>query len=255
MLRTSLAHSAPVSQGSEQSGSLNSCVAIWPVGQFLWEMVKNMNERSKEGMGTRSGRTFIEEARRKQIVQHAVDVIAEHGFAGATLARIAEHAGISKGVISYHFDGKDDLMYEVLTLYEHEEQEFIYARVEAEETASAALETYLRTNVEYMAFHPRHLKAVVEIVIAATDSNGKRKFDVTSVEWMEDELNRLISILRWGQESGEFRTFDSRVMAISIRGAIENLAMYILTYPNIDVSDYAAELTSMFMRATREDSG
>lgn len=214
-----------------------------------------MNNRTKEGMGTHSGRTFIEEARRRQIVQHAVDVIAEHGFAGATLARIAERAGISKGVISYHFDGKDDLMYEVLTLYESEEQEFIYARVDAQETATDALQMYLRTNIEYMAVHPKHLKAVVEIVIAAKDSKGKRKFDVTSVEWMDDELSRLVSILTRGQESGEFRTFDPRVMAISIRGAIENIAMYILTYPDINVSDYADELTGMFMRATREDSG
>jgi TetR/AcrR family transcriptional regulator, fatty acid metabolism regulator protein len=218
-------------------------------------MVRIMNDRMKEGMGTRSGRTFIEEARRKQIVQHAVDVIAEHGFAGATLARIAEHAGISKGVISYHFDGKDDLMYEVLTLYEQEEQQFIYAQVDAQETATGALQTYLRKNVEYMAVHPKHLKAVVEIVVTAKDKDGKRKFDITSVDWMEDELNRLISILARGQESDEFRTFDPRLMAISIRGAIENIAMYILTYPDIDVSRYAEELTEIFIRATREDSG
>lgn len=218
-------------------------------------MVRIMNNRTKEGMGTSSGRTFIEEARRKQIVHHAVDVIAEHGFAGATLARIAERAGISKGVISYHFDGKDDLMYEVLTLYEQEEQEFIYTKVDAQENATRALETYLRTNVEYMAVHPEHLKAVVEIVIAAKDKDGKRKFDVTSVEWMEGELSRLISILTRGQESGEFRTFDSRLMAIAIRGAIENIAMYILTYPDINVSQYAEDFTELFIRATREDNG
>lgn len=205
----------------------------------------------KDGTGSQSGRTFIEEARRKQIVEHAVEVIAEFGFARASLSRIAEHAGISKGVISYHFDGKDDLIYEVLTLYEQEEREYIYAKVESQETPTAELETYLRTNVEYMAVHPRHLKAVVEIVIAAKDSKGNRKFDVTSVEWMENELSRLVDILERGQKTGEFRRFDPRVMAISIRGSIENIAMYILTYPDIDVDDYARELAETFMRATR----
>jgi TetR/AcrR family transcriptional regulator, fatty acid metabolism regulator protein len=212
-----------------------------------------MSDGVKDGTGSRPGRTFIEEARRKQIVQHAVDVIAEHGFAGATLSRIAEHAGISKGVISYHFDGKDDLMYEVLTLYEQDEQEFIYSKVEAQETPTAELETYLRTNIEYMKVHPKHLKAVVEIVIAAKDSKGKRKFDVTSVEWMEEELNRLADILKRGQQSGEFRVFDPRVMAISIRGAIENTAMYILTYSDIDVDEYAKEVTGIFLRAAKAD--
>lgn len=59
-------------------------------------------------------RSFIEEARRRQILALAVEVLAEGGYAHASLARIAKHAGISKGVISYHFDGKDDLMTQVV---------------------------------------------------------------------------------------------------------------------------------------------
>ena len=58
-------------------------------------------------------RTFIENARRQQIVAAAIDTIAEVGFAQASLARIAERIGISKGVISYHFAGKDDLVRQV----------------------------------------------------------------------------------------------------------------------------------------------
>jgi TetR/AcrR family transcriptional regulator, fatty acid metabolism regulator protein len=213
-----------------------------------------MTDGVKDGTGSQSGRTFIEEARRQQIVRHAVEVIAEHGYTNATLSRIAERAGISKGVISYHFDGKDDLIYQVLTDYEQAEQAFIFSHVDAQETASEALETYLRKNVEYMAVHPTHLKAIVEIVISAQDSKGKRKFDITSVEWMEGELARLITILEWGQKTGEFRPFCPRVMAISIRGAIENIAMYILTYPEVDIEEYADEVTGIFMRATRTDT-
>lgn len=226
-----------------------------PLVSFLWEMVRNMTDGVKEGVGSRSGRTFIEEARRQQIVRHAVEVIAEFGYASATLARIAEHAGISKGVISYHFDGKDDLIYQVLSDYELAEQAYILSHVEVQETPEAALETYLRKNVEYMAVNPQHLKAVVEIVVSAQDSKGQRKFDITSVEWMEGELTRIVSILEWGQQTGVFRPFCPRVMAISIRGAIENIAMYVLTYPEIDIDEYAGELTGIFMRATRTDTG
>ncbi|MBV9802070.1 MAG: TetR family transcriptional regulator, partial [Solirubrobacterales bacterium] len=59
-------------------------------------------------------RTFIEQARRAQIVGVAIDTIAELGYAQASLARIAERAGISKGVIAYHFAGKEDLIAEVV---------------------------------------------------------------------------------------------------------------------------------------------
>jgi TetR/AcrR family transcriptional regulator, fatty acid metabolism regulator protein len=37
----------------------------------------------------------------------AIDTIAEAGFAGASFARIAGKLGISRGLISYHFTGKD----------------------------------------------------------------------------------------------------------------------------------------------------
>ncbi|MEV7908062.1 TetR family transcriptional regulator, partial [Streptomyces anulatus] len=56
-------------------------------------------ENEPVGQNTKS---FIERARRAQIIASAIEVIAEHGFANASLARIAKHAGISKGVISYH---------------------------------------------------------------------------------------------------------------------------------------------------------
>ena len=64
------------------------------------------------------GQTFIEKARRAQIVAAAVEVIAEVGYAKASLAAIAVRAGISKGVISYHFSGKDELMVTIVeTIY------------------------------------------------------------------------------------------------------------------------------------------
>jgi AcrR family transcriptional regulator len=56
------------------------------------------------------GRTFIEGARRAQVVAAAIDAFADLGYAAASLARIAEYAGTSKGVVTYHFEGREDLV-------------------------------------------------------------------------------------------------------------------------------------------------
>ena len=61
-----------------------------------------------------TNRTFTETARRAQIVAAAIDTIAELGYGQASLARIAETAGTSKGVILYHFGGKDELIRELV---------------------------------------------------------------------------------------------------------------------------------------------
>jgi AcrR family transcriptional regulator len=38
----------------------------------------------------------------------------ESGFAAASLGAIAERIGVSKGVLSYHFAGKGELLHEVV---------------------------------------------------------------------------------------------------------------------------------------------
>ncbi len=49
--------------------------------------------------------------RRKQLVEAAIAVIHEQGFANATVARIARWAGISSGMVHHYFRDKDDLLF------------------------------------------------------------------------------------------------------------------------------------------------
>lgn len=53
--------------------------------------------------------------RRDRISDVALDVIAEHGVAGATYRKIAEAAGVPLGSVSYHFHNLDELFTEAFT--------------------------------------------------------------------------------------------------------------------------------------------
>lgn len=53
--------------------------------------------RSDSESGGQKAPTFIEQARRRQIVEAAVATVAEQGFGAASLAAIARTAGVSKG--------------------------------------------------------------------------------------------------------------------------------------------------------------
>ncbi len=48
--------------------------------------------------------------RKRLLIDAAIACLAEGGIAGFTVERISKQAGISKGLISHHFDGKDDLL-------------------------------------------------------------------------------------------------------------------------------------------------
>jgi betaine-aldehyde dehydrogenase len=51
-----------------------------------------------------------DDARRAQLIEVAIDSLAEEGFTGSTLARIAGRAGVSPGLIAHYFGDKDGLL-------------------------------------------------------------------------------------------------------------------------------------------------
>ena len=53
------------------------------------------------------------DARRKEILDGARGVFAEHGYEGATVARLEEATGLSRGAIFHYFENKNDLFVEL----------------------------------------------------------------------------------------------------------------------------------------------
>ena len=125
----------------------------------------------------RSG-SFIEQARRAQIVDCAVETIAEVGYGNASLAQIAKRAGISKGVISYHFAGKDELVQQVLAESMALAEAEMMPRIEAGDGPLGRLRGHIEGNIAFIKAHPKHLVAMVEILNNAKDENGEHVVDV-----------------------------------------------------------------------------
>ena len=59
------------------------------------------------------------EQRREEIALVACRVIATHGFEQATIARIAEAAGFTTGMVAHYFDTKQDIILAALRLILH----------------------------------------------------------------------------------------------------------------------------------------
>lgn len=196
------------------------------------------------------GRTFIENARRQQIVTAAIDTIAEVGFAQASLARIAERIGISKGVISYHFAGKDDLIRQVVIEIIEASRSYIIPRVFAESAGPARLRAYIESNLAFMREHRNSMIAILDIARnGGVMADGRRRVDGrdagVAVRLLEEELARL-------QSQGELRRdFDPGVMAVAIRAAIDSVPHRLVGDPDLDIDHYSKELATIFDLATR----
>jgi TetR/AcrR family transcriptional regulator, fatty acid metabolism regulator protein len=210
--------------------------------------------RSEKGTGGQKGSlTFIETARRAQIIAAAIETIAELGYGQASLARIAETAGTSKGVIIYHFGGKDELVRELVAELSAKGRAYLGPRLEAEQTGAGMLRTYIESNLSFVRENHNHVMAVVEIALNARSSDGRPLYDFSI---REAGVAALRQILVHFQGTGEFRAdFDPDVTAMAIRAALDAVPARLARNPDLDIGRYGRDLADLFQAAIRPGEG
>lgn len=196
--------------------------------------------------GGQERRSFIEEARRAQIVSATIETIAEIGYAKASFVQIARRAGISPGLITYHFAKREELMKQVMLTVHTSIDQALSARAGGAESYTAALRALIEGFVFYSAGRPKEIIAIGQIASASRDAEAARS-------WFEDQnaktLAELEDMFREGQEVGELREFSPRVMAVSVIAAMEAAPAELMARPDTEVAVYARELADLFEHA------
>ena len=70
-----------------------------------------------EGQAARKvngGRRQSKELRRQELIEATIDAIAKRGYEETTMAVVADGAGLSRGVVNFHFESKEKLLVETL---------------------------------------------------------------------------------------------------------------------------------------------
>ena len=143
------------------------------------------------------------------------------GYGQASLARIAEAAGTSKGVIIYHFGGKDELIRELLQELIARAGAYMGPRIEAEQTGAGMLRAFIESNLAFMAENRNHVAATVEIALNARAADGSPVF---GQRFNDAAVAAVREMLAHFQGTGEFRAdFDPQVMAMAVRAAIDTV--------------------------------
>jgi AcrR family transcriptional regulator len=197
----------------------------------------------------RNSRTFTQEARRAQIVQAAIETIAELGCSKASFDKITRRAGLSStGMISYHFSGKAELFTEIVKTIHGIAGEVSRSHIDDEGTYRDKIGAYIQSNFDFISRYPAHAKALAEIV-ALKQCPGVE--DLESIERRVMSVDRLADLLEEGRNAGELGTFDSRTMAMVIRTAIDAFFQRHFSCTGLDLGRCARDLTDIFDRCTQ----
>ena len=98
--------------------------------------------------------TRISEIRRRELRRAAFEVLQKEGMAGATLEKVATHAGASKGIVLHYFANKQELFEHAMREANAALKEAVVVRLNRARTPRERLEAIIEANFEERFFQP-----------------------------------------------------------------------------------------------------
>jgi AcrR family transcriptional regulator len=201
-----------------------------------------MTDRSGDGADA----TGTAEQRRAQMLDAALEVISERGYADTRIADVAERAGVSPALVIYYFKTKDHLLTEAIRRYEDAWYAVGQRRMAQLPTAAARIEEIVAMSCLPEADPEPGSGWALWLDFWA---QAARNDEVATVRRKSDERWRdeIASLVLTGQAAGEFSAGDARGFAVTLTALLDGLTVQIaLEDPVVDPVG-AFELSMQFV--------
>jgi TetR/AcrR family transcriptional regulator, fatty acid metabolism regulator protein len=192
-------------------------------------------------------------------VECAIDAIVEVGFQRASVAEVARRANVSKGVVTYHFPAKGELIRAVVADVLGTMVDYLEPRLRAAEPGKFPeryIAAYLNGWVGYLQTYPRPVIALVRIYNSFRDESGEPDAALRALlDARATDVSILTQVFELGQARGTLAAFSAPVMAATVKAVLDDLMLQLAADPSLDLKAYGAELVAMFERATDAPPG
>ncbi|MEO1269243.1 MAG: TetR/AcrR family transcriptional regulator [Myxococcota bacterium] len=196
------------------------------------------------------------EARRRQIAQALMHVMATEGYDGATITAIAAEAGLTPGVVHYHFGSKLEIMLHMLHLLREDHRATLTEALKAAGDAPwDRLKTFLDVHLAVGAHTDPHVTASW----VALGSEALRHPPVARAyaETLEENAALLRSVIAQGCERGVFATdnvdIDTAALMATIQGYFAVAATTRRLIPRGSAAGAALRMAHGLLRPSRSE--
>jgi len=168
-----------------------------------------------------------EEERKKQIMKAAFDAVSQLGYDNVTLQDIANHAGVSKGVVHYYFTSKQNLLLELLESTTNKIYSYEIKEIAKYETALEKLQAYI--NAVFVS--PQENKKFYSVYVDfLAQANGNEAYKSINLKFYENCWGIGQEIIELGQHEGVFsEDMDAIANAKMMRAMIDGSLLQWLT--------------------------
>lgn len=176
--------------------------------------------QSDAAVGPISVRRARAASTKSSILRSAVAVMEARGFPRTRIADIAEHAGISPGLVLYHFETKEALLAAALRFSEESFLGVVEDGAEHPDNPGARLRLLLERSLSQNG--PNNWLLWIDMwQVGARNEQIRRSQDELDREWRAV----LVATIRDGQDSGRFRATDPEVFARTLSALHDGLAV------------------------------
>lgn len=181
--------------------------------------------------------SLIERTRRAQLLEVTIGLVAEHGYAGTSLQRIADGAGITKAAVLYYFSSKAAVVAAAYELVLGRLVDHVGPAVDAASAADAP-GVYIQEMVGHLRRHPRETRMIIEAIVHDSDAGSD-----SSARWRP-----LATLLGEACSARGFPTWSDeelRALALIVGGGIDGIVAEQFAHPDFDSASAARLLASM----------
>ncbi len=184
-------------------------------------------------------RVNVAEARKKQIIDATIRVMAEKGWNETSIDEITREAGVSRGLVSYHFKDKSALLSGVLARCQEMFNEAIFKAIRETDDRIEQARLALRHALAYTVEDPTVYQ--VFVYFAANGRSNPELGDQIRELWANFRQIAAAGIRR-GQLRGVYRNdIDPEAAAARQIGAITGLALQWIVDPDAFPFEEAAK--------------
>ncbi len=186
-----------------------------------------------------------QQIRKEQILSAALEVIVQKGYEKSRMDDIVQVSNLSKGAIYWYYKSKKDVYLSLVNLWVNRYSAVLNHMNADEKPASQQLQDLFQYFINQYENDPNVFKALLEFwSMAGRDADFKQKVNRVYNEFLE----LIKGILTNGVKSGEFKSIDIDIAALSIMVNIEGIMWFtIFEAGDIDARSYINTISNFIL--------
>ncbi len=180
------------------------------------------------------------EERKNQILRAAFQAVSVQGYNSVTLQSIADHAGVSKGVVHYYFDNKEDTLSQLLEWLTNKIYNYELESVNSESTPLDKLKAYVNSVFVSPERNAKFYRVYLDFLSQASQNETYRKINHS---FYQNCWNITSDIIISGQKTEVFeKNINVEKTSKTMRAIIDGLLIQWLMSEDTNSHQYYKEI-------------